>query len=309
LGLGTAALGNLYQAVPEEQANETILKALELGIRHVDTAPEYGTSLAETRVGKAIRGFSKNRLTISTKVGRLLRKIDRENQFWPGAPRLESYFDFSRKGILESYGTSLERLGLSRADILFIHDPDDNLEEAINESYPVLDEMRFRGEVSAIGVGMNDWEKELFLAKKCKFDCLLLAGRYTLLEQGALDEFLPYCQKEGISVIIGGPFNSGILASNLDSTATYNYERAPPEILEKATKIKKICDRHGVSIKAAALQFVLSHPAVISTIPGSRSPKELEENFQLVKSEIPSQFWKELKREKLISQSSPVPGD
>ncbi len=197
LGLGTAAIGNLYRAVPEEQAYSTILKALELGVRHIDTAPEYGVSLAESRVGRAIRGFPKNRLTISTKVGRLLRKIDRENDTWPGAPRLESYFDFSKKGVLESYKISLERLGVTRADILFIHDPDDNLEQASNESYPALDELRSRGEVTAIGAGMNDADKELWLAKRCKFDCFLLAGRYTLLEQGVNDEFLPVLPEGG----------------------------------------------------------------------------------------------------------------
>jgi len=307
LGLGTAAIGNLYKAVPEEQAEKTIQKALELGVRHIDTAPEYGTSLAESRIGKAIKGFPKNRLTISTKVGRLLRKIDRDNEMWPGAPRLESFFDFSREGVLESYKTSLERLGLIRADILFIHDPDDHLKEASEQSYPVLDELRSQGEVTAIGAGMNDADKELWLAKRCKIDCFLLAGRYTLLEQRANDEFLPYCQKEGISVIVGGPFNSGILASNLDSTAMYNYETAPREILEKARKIKAVCGKHGVSIKAAALQFVLAHPAVISTIPGSRSPEEVEENLEMVKEEIPGKLWEELRSEKLISPSSPVP--
>lgn len=310
LGLGGAALGNMYSALSDSQATATVRKALDLGIRHVDTAPEYGVSLSETRFGKAIRNFPKNELTVSTKVGRLLRKRTRENSEWVDAPPLESYFDFSRKGVLESYGTSLERLGIKRADILFIHDPEEHMEEAASDSYPVLDELRSRGDVTAIGAGMNYWEKELWLAKRCKLDCFLLAGRYTLLEQGALAEFLPYCQENNISVIVGGPFNSGILASNLDSksqTPKYNYEAAPPEILDKARKIKRVCDNHSVEIKAAALQFVVAHPAVISTIPGSRSPEEVEENFRLMKAEIPAKFWQDLKDEKLISRNSPVP--
>jgi D-threo-aldose 1-dehydrogenase len=309
LGLGGAALGNMYEAVSDEQANSTIQKALQLGIRHVDTAPEYGVSLSESRVGRAIRDFPKNVLTISTKVGRLLRKRRSENSQWIDAPPLESYFDFSKKGVLESYKNSLERLGTKRADILFIHDPDDDLEEAANQSFPALDELRTQGDVTAIGAGMNDWEKELWLAKSCKLDCFLLAGRYTLLEQGALEEFLPYCEKQGISIIIGGPYNSGILASDLDSREApmYNYEVAPSDILEKAKRIKRVCDRHGVPIKAAALQFVVAHPAVISTIPGSRSPDEVEENFRLMKAEIPPKLWEDLKDEKLIARNSPVP--
>lgn len=311
LGLGGAALGNLYQHVSDEQASLTIKKALDLGIRHIDTAPLYGVGVSETRIGRTIRDFPKNELTISTKVGRLLRKISGVNPEWAGGIHVESYFDFSRKGILESYRSSLDRLGLKRADILLIHDPDDYIQQAIKESYPVLAELRSEGEVTAIGAGMNDWRKELELARNCELDCFLLAGRYTLLEQGANDEFLPYCQEHGISVIIGGPFNSGILASNLDSAETpmYNYDSAPPEILDQARKIKRLCDKYGVPLKAAALQFVFAHPAVISTIPGARSPEEVVENFQMMKTKIPSRLWDELKNEKLISQNSPVPGD
>jgi D-threo-aldose 1-dehydrogenase len=309
LGLGGAALGNLYQSMSDDQAYSAVNRALDMGIRYIDTAPLYGVGLSESRIGKAIHGFPRNELTISTKVGRLLRPKTKEMEEFVDVPPLEPYFDYSRNGILESYRRSLERLGVSRTDILLIHDPDDHLEQAIEESYPALDELRTQGEVTAIGVGMNDWKKELLLAKKCKFDCLLLAGRYTLLEQEALVEFLPYCQENGISVIVGGPFNSGILASNLDSgeSAKYNYQTASSEILEKARRIKHICDMYSVSIKAAALQFVLAHPAIVSVIPGSRSPAEAAENFQLTSTKIPSELWENLKKENLIARESPTP--
>ena len=309
LGLGGTGLGNLYRAISDDQAYETVRRALDLGVRYIDTAPLYGSGLSESRIGKAIRDFPKSELTISTKVGRLLRPKTKEIEQFVNVPPFEPYFDYSRKGVLESYQKSLERLGLNRADILLIHDAEEDLEWAIEESYPVLKELRLRTEVTAIGAGIDDWKKELVLARRCQIDCLLLVGRYTLLVQEALKEFLPYCEKNGISVIVGGPFNSGILASNLDSgeNSTFDYKPASEDILLKARKIKHICDHYGVPIKAAALQFVLAHPAVISVIPGSRSPEEITENFEMIKVKIPDGFWENLKSEGLIETDSPTP--
>jgi len=310
LGLGGASLGNLYSPISNEQAQSTIDRALDLGVRYIDTAPLYGSGLSEYRIGNAIKTRSPKQLTISTKVGRLLKPSasTRISQF-PGSPSLEPYFDFSQKGIISSYESSLQRLGVSSADILLIHDPDDHLDQAIHHSYPALVELRSKGRVQAIGLGTNDWKKALYILKECpSLDCVLLAGRYTLLEQGALAEFLPYCLAKGIGVIIGGPFNSGILSSDLNSTSVlkYNYTSAPIDVLQKARRINAVCERFGVSLKAAALQFILAHPAIVSVIPGSRSPEEVEENFSLATQVIPHQLWEEMKQHRLIVRDSPT---
>jgi len=222
-------------------------------------------------------------------------------------PPLAEVFDFSRDGVLRSLESSLQRLKLDRVDILLLHDPDTHYDQAMQEAYPTLRELRSQGVVEAIGAGMNQWEMLLRFAKEGDFDCFLLAGRYTLLEQGALPQFLSYCREKGISVIIGGPYNSGILASDLTEGAKYNYRDAPPEVLAKARRIKTICDQHGVPLKAAALQFVLAHPAVAAVIPGARTPQEVEENFRLLQHPIPAALWQDLKREGLLEATAPTP--
>jgi D-threo-aldose 1-dehydrogenase len=241
----------------------------------------------------------RDELVVSTKVGRILEGPDGAETGW--------HFDFSADGVERSMESSLERLGCGRLDMVFIHDPDEHWEEAIGEAYPALERAREQGLVSAIGAGMNQWEMELRFAREGRFDCFLLAGRYTLLEQGALTEFLPYCEAQGISVVVGGPFNSGILAADDPAAGTYNYRAAPEEMVERARSIRGICARHEVPIKAAALQFPLAHPAVAAVIPGAMAVAEVEENVAMLETPIPGAFWEELKSGGLLAADAPVP--
>ena len=215
-------------------------------------------------------------------------------------------FGYSRDGILRSLEESLQRLKLDRADIVYIHDADYHWEQAIGEAFPTLAELRSQGVIKAVGAGMNQWEMEARFAREGDFDCFLLAGRYTLLDQSSLPEFMPLCVEKNISVVLGGPYNSGILASDLSPNATFDYKVAPPEIFAKARNIKAVCDRHDVPLKAAALQFGLLHPAVAATIPGPRSVAEIDENFAMVQHPIPSDLWAELKHDGLIAADAPV---
>ena len=296
LGLGCYELS---LSGSQREAEETIRTAVNQGVTYLDTAPLYGFGLSEERLGKALSGDIREKLIISTKVGVLLDQKNRKDG---------TVFrrDYSRKAVLSSWENSLQRLNMDAVDILFIHDPDDHYEQAISEAYPTIAELRDNGLVGAIGVGMNQWEMELQFALDGEFDCFMLAGRYTLLEQGALQEFLPYCEKKGISVIIAGPFNSGILAD--PGRGTYNYKNAPQKMIDKALKIKEVCDRQKVPIKAAALQFVLGHPAVVSVVPGTKSPIHQEENFRMLSHEIPNSLWKELKELELLDPKVPTPG-
>jgi D-threo-aldose 1-dehydrogenase len=291
LGLG----GGPLRAVTEATI-ATVQRALALGLNYIDTAPLYGLGTSERCVGRAVAGVNRDRYHISTKVGRLLRD---DGRGWT--------FDFSRDGVARSWRSSRERLGLDRVDILFLHDPDDHYPRALREGYPALAELRAQGRVTAIGAGMNQWEMELQFAQDGAFDCFLLAGRYTLLEQTALDAFLPFCQAHDISVIVGGPYNSGILASDLTGGATYNYRVASVEVVAKARRIKAICDAHGVPLKAAALQFVLAHPAVASVIPGTRSPDHLDENYRMIAHPIPAGLWTDLRDAGLLHPDAPLP--
>jgi D-threo-aldose 1-dehydrogenase len=203
-----------------------------------------------------------------------------------------------------SWESSLERLGVDSVDILFIHDADDHYGQAIGEGYPALAELRDDGKIKAIGAGMNQWEMELRLAQEGDFDCFLLAGRYTLLEQEAITEFLPYCEENHISVMIGGPYNSGVLAK---PEGRYNYKDVPPEVSAKVARLQEVCTEHDVPMRAAALQFVMAHPAVASVIPGTRSPGHQEDNFRMMSHPIPGEFWEGLREKDLIHPDAPVP--
>jgi D-threo-aldose 1-dehydrogenase len=306
VGFGGGALGYMYEPVPDSVAVATIRKALEVGFNHVDTSPVYGRGASESRIGEALRGVDRRRFTISTKVGEVLIPSS-EPAKWKGAPKLEAVFDFSRQGVLDSFESSLGRLHMKDVDILLIHDCDDDIPQALRESYPAISKLREAGATKAIGAGLNSYETALKMARKADFDCFLIAGRYTLLEQGALEEFLPYCEDHQTGVIIGGPFNSGILASDLSAGAKYNYRDAPPEILKKARKIKAVCDEHSTPLRAAALQFILANPTVTSTVPGSRSPAEVEENASALAFKIPRDLWNDLKSEELLREDAPVP--
>ena len=297
LGLGGVFLA---RDAPRAEAEALIDRAAALGVRYFDTAPMYGLGESERRYRNPLARLDRSGFTLSTKVGRLLREDAGGEEPWR--------FDFSRDGVLRSFETSLERLGLDRVDILLVHDPDDHAEQALREAFPALIELREQGLVGAIGAGMNQWELELRFARELPLDCFLLAGRYTLLEQGALAEFLPHCEANGISVIAGGPYNSGILASDLDDAdVRYNYSAAPPEMLARARAIKAVCDQHAVPLKAAALQFILAHPAVAAVIPGAASVAEVEENARMIEFPISAALWPTLKAAGLLDPAAPVP--
>jgi D-threo-aldose 1-dehydrogenase len=308
LGLGTAPLAGLFEAVPEDQALAVIERSWESGIRFYDTAPLYGHGLAEIRVGKALRHKPRNEFTLASKVGRLLRADapPEAGQSFRGTPPVNPVFDFSYDGVMRSVDESLERLGLDRIDILHIHDPDDHYEAALNGAYRALDRLRTDGVIGAVGAGMNQAEMLTRFAREANFDCFLLAGRYTLLDQVALEELLPICVEKGIAIIAGGVYNSGILADPKPG-AHYNYQAAPPELIERARRIGAICARHGVPIKAAAIQFPLGHPAVTCVVVGCRSVAQLDESIAMFELAIPSALWQELKHEGLLASEAPTP--
>jgi D-threo-aldose 1-dehydrogenase len=303
LGLGgTTLAGERPFTNPDDitssgDATRLIQESIALGISYFDTAPMYGLGEGETRLGTALNGIDRSDFVISTKVGRVLR-----NDVPAGWT-----FDFSRGAVTQSIQSSCERLGVDHVDIAFIHDPDDYYEVALKQSLPALLELRASGEIKAIGVGMHPWEAQMKFAEEGDFDCFLIVGRYTLLNQTALSEFLPLCLERKISVIAGAPFNSGILAAAPGQSVTYNYEAASEEVLNRARRIASICERYEVPLKAAALQFILAHPAIASVIPGARSAEEMEENARMISVPINPELWSVLKQEELLDPSCPTP--
>jgi D-threo-aldose 1-dehydrogenase len=318
VGFGGAPLGNLFAPIPEPDAVRAVAAAYNAGIRYFDTAPLYGRGLSEWRIGAALRGRPRDSFRISTKVGRLLRPVEGrpKDDAYTDVPAFEMEYDYSEDGAFRSLDASLARLGLDRVDTLFIHDIDRwthgeaqpaRFREAMTGAYRGLRRLRDQGVVSAIGVGVNEWEVCQQAAEAGDFDGFLLAGRYTLLEQAALESFLPLCEKRGLFVVIGGPFNSGILATGAVAGATYNYRPAPPEILARVARIEAICRRHAVPLAAAALQFPLAHPAVRSVIPGARSVEEVRTNLALLRVSIPSALWADLRAAGLLRPDAPTP--
>jgi len=299
LGMGGAPMGGLVTETGANIANETLKQAYTEGVRYFDTAPLYGSGKSEVFFGEFLSTLDRDSFTLSSKVGRLLDRTDTLSE-------VKVRFDYSRDGVLRSIEESLTRLNLDRVDVALIHDPDNHYEEAIDAAFPTLADLRSQGVIGAIGSGMNQWEMLADFARNADFDCFLLAGRYTLLDYSALSEFLPICEKNSISVILGGPYNSGILASDLDENVTYFYETAPRHVIEKAKAIKSICDDFNIPLKAAALQFGLLHPAVAATIPGARHPTEVSENVEMAGLNIPSELWKELKSEGLLPEEAPT---
>ena len=292
-GLGTAPLGGLFEAVSDETAHATLELAWERGIRFFDTAPLYGLGLSERRLGRFLADKPRDEFVLATKVGRLLRADappDPRESHWAGTPALNPVFDFSYDGVLRSLEESLERLGLDRVDIVHIHDPDDHHDEALAGAYPALDRLRSEDSVGAVGAGMNQVEMLLRFAREADFDCFLVAGRYTLLDQAALPELLPLCVEREIAVIAGGVLNSGILAGG----TKFDYRPAPPELLERAAQLEAVCARHDVPLAAAALQFPLRQPAVASVLLGPRSPAQLAQSLDLLDVQIPAELWAEL---------------
>jgi D-threo-aldose 1-dehydrogenase len=320
LGLGCATLGGSRIAVTCEEAEAIVRAAWAAGVRYVDTAPYYGFGQAERAVGDALRAEPRDQWVLSTKVGRLLRpRPSNPKSAGPddGAPGhvmpFDPVYDYSHDGILRSFEDSLQRLGLARIDILYVHDigtyqhgrdAHPALMRTLRESgYPALEELRRTGTVRAIGIGVNEPEVLLEALEWGEWDAFLLAGRYTLLEQGPLDDLLPRCLKAGTSIVVGGPLNSGILAGR----DTWNYQSAPPEIVARANAIRAACERHGVPLAAAALQFPLAHPAVAAIIPGPRNAGEFGTNLDLLRHPIPAALWQDLRQAGLLHPDAPVP--
>lgn len=269
--------------------------AWQAGIRFFDTAPLYGHGLAERRLGEVLRTKPRNEFVLATKVGRLLREgaPPDPSQSYKGVPAVNPVFDFSYDGVMRSVEESLTRLGLDRVDVLHIHDPDDHFDEALTGAYRALDRLRKEGSIKAVGAGMNQAEMPARFAREADFDCFLLAGRYTLLDRTGALELLPLCEERGIAIIAGGVFNSGILA-NPGPGATFDYRAAPADLVRQAERLHATCERHGVELKAAAIQFPLRHPAVASVLTGCRSVAEVEENVRMFQVPIPDALWPEL---------------
>jgi D-threo-aldose 1-dehydrogenase len=321
LGLGGAPLGGLFAAVDDAEADATIRRAWEIGIRYFDVAPLYGYGSAERRMGRVLRERPRDEFVLSTKVGRLIRPaadmspgadIDRqahdgrENAFYVGTGPVRPVFDYSRDGVMRSVEESIRRLGLDRVDVAFIHDPDDHWEAAIGEAYPALARLRETGVVRAIGAGMNQSGMLARFAREGDFDVFLVAGRYTILDHDALAELLPLCVERGIAVVIGGVMNSGILADPKPGSH-FNYVPATSEMVQRAQRLEAVCARHEVPLKAAAVQFPLAHPAVASIAAGVRRVDHLDEYPELFRRPIAADLWAELRAERLLPADAPTP--
>lgn len=295
LSLGTAAIGGLYTSVSDEDCTETILTAVDNGINFIDTAPHYGKGTSERRIGRALAGRDRSTFVISTKIGRLLvpSTTDIDDFFMDADNTVERKFDFSASGVRQSLEGSLERLGMDSVEVLFIHDPDENADAAIIEAYPELDRMRSEGIIKAIGVGMNQCETPTRVIKETDIDMVLIAGRYSLLDQRALIELLPTAVERNVDIIAAGVFNSGILANPVKG-ATYDYVPASDELLAKAVRIREVLDGHQVSLTSAALQFPLRHPAVKSVLVGCRSAAEVKTNIDAFNVPIENKVWDDL---------------
>jgi D-threo-aldose 1-dehydrogenase len=321
LGFGAAPLGNLYRAIGEAEAEAILEAAWAGGVRHFDTAPLYGFGLSETRLNRFLRGKPRGEYVISTKIGRLLKVTtpDRRDGIgkWFDVPSRTEVMDYTYDAVMRSLEFSLERLGLDRVDILYAHSLDafdlgsearvaEKRDELMASGYRALVELRDQGVIKGFGAGINDWRSAQWLLERGDFDLFLLAGRYTLLEQEALESFLPLCTARGVGVVIGGPYNSGILATGPRPGAFYNYEPAPPEILDRVARIEAICTAHGVRMVDAAFQFPLCHPAVVSVIPGGQSVAEVEGNLAAARATVPAALWADLKAAGLMRPDAPV---
>jgi D-threo-aldose 1-dehydrogenase len=314
LGLGCATLGAERAGVTVEEAKAIVVAAWARGVRYFDTAPLYGAGKAERCVGDAMRAVPRDEWVLSTKVGRLLRpRLGTARPADPPMP-FDPVYDYSYDGIMRSFEDSLQRLGLARIDILLVHDIGARqhgnaahplLMRTLRESgYRALESLRSTGTIDAIGIGVNEREVLLEALEWGNWDAFLLAGRYTLLEQASIEDLLPKCLACGTSIVIGGPLNSGILAGR----DTWNYAKAPPEIVARVNEIRAVCDRHGVPLAAAALQFPLAHPAVAAIIPGPRSVAEFEANIDLLRRPIPTALWADLRGAGLLHPGAPTPG-
>jgi D-threo-aldose 1-dehydrogenase len=319
LGFGSAPLGDLFAQLDDSTAIAAVDRAFELGINLLDTSPLYGHGLSEHRCGTAIRRVPRQDIVVCTKVGRWMDPFHGRasgSGFVGGQPH-RAVVDYSYDGTMRSVEQSLLRLGTDRLDLLLIHDVDiwthgvdaieDRFREAMAGAYVALDRLRSEGVVAGIGIGVNEAEMCVRFAQAGSFDTMLLAGRYSLLEQPALAHFLPLAQQKGIAVMLGGVFNSGILATGAVPGAKYNYQDAPPDILARVANIERVCEAHGVALPTAALHFVLGHPAVVSVVLGAQKPEEVERNVAALSGQLPSALWSDLKAQHLLDPEAPVP--
>ena len=322
LGFGGAPLGNLYRPMTEKEARLMLETVWASGCRYFDTAPLYGLGLSETRLNGFLRPKPRNSYLLSTKVGRLLELCKPHERSRPEAffetPSRRERFDYSYDGVKRSLEFSLERLGLDEIDIVYAHDVDVHthgseeafharLKEFMSGGYRALDDLRASGAVKAIGVGVNEWKAAETLARAGEFDVFLLAGRYTLLEQDALISFLPYCLEKGVGVVVGSPFNSGILATGVKADAHYNYGPPPEPVRDRVRQIQQICKAYKVKLPEAALRFPLGHPAVVSVIAGAQRMSEAKRNAAMMNAKIPAGLWRALKTETFMRADAPTP--
>ena len=320
LGFGTAPVGGLYRPVSGDEAHATMTRAWDAGVRYFDTAPLYGLGQSETRLNRALAGRSG--FIVSSKVGRLLRP-SRAGEVrdgigkWFDVPNRKEIFDYSYDGVMRSVEFSLERTGLDRIDLIYAHDLDifthgsaeamqDRLDEFMASGYKALVALRDQGVIRGFGAGINEWQPAQWLVERGDFDIFLLAGRYTLLEQEALDSFLPLCLARSVGIVIGGPYNSGVLATGARPGAFYNYNPAPDWVLAKVAKIEAVCAAHKVRLVDAAFQFPLLHPAVVSIIPGGQGVAEVDANVRAASAVIPAALWADLKAQGLMRQDAPT---
>ncbi|MCX7302146.1 MAG: aldo/keto reductase [Rhodobacterales bacterium] len=321
LGFGTAPLGNLYRAISDDDAHAILEEAWAGGVRYFDTAPLYGLGLSETRLNRFLRGKPRDQYVLSSKIGRVLRAVGEGQREgigkWFDVPNRVGIYDYSYDGVMRSVEFSLERLGIERIDILYAHDLDifthkspevlSGYQEAFMAGgYRALVALRDQGVIKAFGAGINEEGPAEWLARRGDFDLFLLAGRYTLLLQPAQETFLPLCVERGIGIVVGAPYNSGILATGARPGAWFAYEPAPQAILERVARIEVVCARHGVRLVDAAFQFPLRHPAVVSMIPGGQGVAEMASNLAAEGTEIPAGLWADLKAEGLLRGDVPV---
>ena len=321
LGFGSAPIGGLFSEVDDDEAARTVERAWTLGIRYFDVAPLYGYGTAERRLGAVLRDRQRDDFVVSTKVGRLVRPADevppgadidrqaldgRPDAFYAGTEGRRIVFDYSADGVRRSLEESLERLGLDRIDVAFIHDPDDHWQAAIEGAYPALHRLREQGVLRAIGAGMNQTAMLARFARETDMDVFLVAGRYTLLDQAALPELLPLCVERGIRVVVGGVMNSGVLADQ-GPGARFDYRPAGRDIVDRARRLAAACERHDVPLRAAAVQFPLAHPAVAGLVAGVRRVAHLDEYPALMRRVLPRALWDDLRADGLIPADAPTP--
>lgn len=309
LGFGAAQGGNLYRATSDEEFEAAAEAAWAAGIRYFDTAPHYGLGLSERRLGAALRGRPRADFAVSTKVGRLLvpspqTAHQRDSEGFDVAADHRRVWDFSRDGILRSVESSLERLGLDHVEIAYLHDPDDHGDQAVAEAIPALIELRDQGVVGAIGAGMNQSAMLTRFVRETDIDVVMCAGRFTLLEQGALADLLPAVAERAVGVVIAGVYNSGLLASDRPpADSTYDYQQAPRRVVERANAIADVCAAHGVTLPEAALAFVWRHPAVVSTVVGMRTAEQVHETLRRARVTVPDELWAELRAAGLLDSA------